>query len=283
MRIRSIKPEFWRSDDVAELDIFTRLLFIGLWSYVDDHGRGRDNAQLIVADLFPLDDPRESFANVRESLAKLLAQGLILRYEVAGRRFLYICTWEKHQRVDKPQPSRFPSPEDASSQVTPSRESFANIRDQFANDPEIVAPGSGSMDQGPEEQGNMDQGDDAGKPATPAKSKNGTRLPDDWKPTSDLIAYVKSECPDVDGRVVTEDFCDYWHSKAGRDSTKTDWGLTYKRWMRTEQTKAMRFKPAGPASRPSTTEQRVNTGADLVNKLRADEGAARQPWLEIAQ
>ena len=33
MRIRSIKPEFWRSDDITALSLEDRLLFIGLWSY----------------------------------------------------------------------------------------------------------------------------------------------------------------------------------------------------------------------------------------------------------
>lgn len=59
MRIRSIKPEFWRSEDIAELSIPTRLLFIGLWSYVDDNGVGRDDDALIMADLFPRDMSRD--------------------------------------------------------------------------------------------------------------------------------------------------------------------------------------------------------------------------------
>lgn len=110
MRIRSIKPEFWRSDDIVALDVFTRLLFIGLWSYVDDHGRGRYNVQLITADLFALDSPHEALANVSRGLQKLAATGLIVLYEVAGKCYFHIATWTKHQRVDHPQPSRFPDP-----------------------------------------------------------------------------------------------------------------------------------------------------------------------------
>ena len=63
MRIRSIKPEFWRSDDIDCLDWPTRLLFIGLWSYVDDNGVGRDRESDIAADLFSGDlsrDPRDT-------------------------------------------------------------------------------------------------------------------------------------------------------------------------------------------------------------------------------
>ena len=69
MRIRSIRPEFWSSEDVASLDWDTRLIFTGLWCYVDDNGVGRDNEKLITADLFPLEeDPRETLARVsRES------------------------------------------------------------------------------------------------------------------------------------------------------------------------------------------------------------------------
>ena len=42
MRIRTVKPEFWRSEDVSRLPVADRLLFIGLWSYVDDNGVGVD-------------------------------------------------------------------------------------------------------------------------------------------------------------------------------------------------------------------------------------------------
>ena len=47
MRIRSIKPDFWRSDDLDRLDWHTRLVYIGLWSYVDDNGVGREKAALL--------------------------------------------------------------------------------------------------------------------------------------------------------------------------------------------------------------------------------------------
>src|SRR5687768_12953988 len=56
MRIRNIKPEFWRSVDVKSLSPEDRLLFIGLWSYVDDNGVGVDDHRQIAADLFPLED-----------------------------------------------------------------------------------------------------------------------------------------------------------------------------------------------------------------------------------
>lgn len=114
MRIRSIKPEFWRSDDITALGIPTRLLFVGLWSYVDDNGVGIDDARRIVADLFALeDDQQEARDMVRDGLATLSRALLITRYSVSGKRFLHITNWEKHQKVDRPNKARYPLPEEA--------------------------------------------------------------------------------------------------------------------------------------------------------------------------
>lgn len=73
MRIRSIKPEYWRSRSISCLSLEDRLLFIGLWSYVDDNGVGLDRLSTITADLFADDlerDPRGAFARVSRGLAK---------------------------------------------------------------------------------------------------------------------------------------------------------------------------------------------------------------------
>ena len=121
MRIRSIKPEFWRSEDVARLTWHDRLLFIGLWSYVDDNGVGRDVPSIIAAELFALDDLRadsvsthggftESSLRTHAGLDTLSRAGLITRYEVDGKRFLHIATWDKHQKINRPSPGRYPLP-----------------------------------------------------------------------------------------------------------------------------------------------------------------------------
>ncbi|BDD81221.1 hypothetical protein TPB0596_09840 [Tsukamurella pulmonis] len=149
MRIRSIKPDFWRSADIAALAIGDRLLFIGLWSYVDDNGVGRDRLALVTADLFAEDlsrDPRETLARVTDGLANLERAGLIERYQVDGEAYLHVRTWKLHQRVDRPGRSRYPLPSahNLTSLATPSRESR-----------EGVAPGGG-------EEGSSGAGEDGG-------------------------------------------------------------------------------------------------------------------------
>jgi hypothetical protein len=66
----------------------------------------------------------------------------------------------------------------------------------------------------------------------PQKPKRGTRLPDDWQPSADLIAKARKQFPSVDLVAETEAFRDYWHAKAGKDATKVDWDLTWTTWMR---------------------------------------------------
>ena len=109
MRIRTIKPEFWRSEDIAALSIEDRLLFIGLWSYVEDNGVGRDEPQLIQCDLYPLDTFTEASVRTHGGLMRLSQQGLITRFEGPdGRRYLQINSWDKHQKINRPSKPRFP-------------------------------------------------------------------------------------------------------------------------------------------------------------------------------
>lgn len=158
MRIRSIKPEFWRSADITGLSLEDRLLFIGLWSYVDDNGVGRDELPVIVADLFAGDmfaDSRETIARVSRGLSNLFSTSLIDRYEVDGKAYLMICKWDKHQRIDKPAKERFPR-SDGTLEV---------VREQFATPSresrDTLAPGTG-------EQGNRGTGDQGtGEQAAP--------------------------------------------------------------------------------------------------------------------
>ena len=150
MRIRSIKPEFWSSEDIAALTWTDRLLFVGLWSYVDDNGVGRDTPRLIAASLFPLEEnPRDTLATVSRGLANLSEAGRIVRYEVDGRDYLEIVNWTKHQRIDKPNKARYPR----------STSENANPRDTLATlsrlSREIPAPGAVELgNRGTGEQGN---------------------------------------------------------------------------------------------------------------------------------
>lgn len=114
MRIRSTKPEFWRSERIASVSWEDRLLLKGLESYVDDNGVGRDDIALIVGDLFQRDlvqDPSGTLRKVQEGLHRLCGAGLLWRYDHEGTPLLFISFWDKAQYVQKPQAGRNPRPD----------------------------------------------------------------------------------------------------------------------------------------------------------------------------
>jgi len=177
MRIRTIKPEFWRSDDIAVLPRELRLLFIGLWSYVDDNGVGLDDYRQIAADLFALEeDPKEARDWVREGLATLSRALLVARYEVGGRSLLFIPTWDRHQKIDRPSKERYPRPPDdwippTSGDDGPGRH-LATVSRQSR---EELAPGTG-------EQGNRGTGETSSAAAVPAPKRDPEpRFDEFWK------------------------------------------------------------------------------------------------------
>jgi hypothetical protein len=106
-RIRSIKPDFWTSEQVLECSPIARLLFIGIWNFADDAGRLPFSPKSIKAQVFPADD--FTIDNVRGMLNELSANGLILIYSVDDKEYLEVTGWH-HQRIDKPQPARYPAP-----------------------------------------------------------------------------------------------------------------------------------------------------------------------------
>jgi hypothetical protein len=107
-RIRSIKPSFFRSEDVSALPLRARLTWIGLWTHCDDQGRAKDNSRLIKGDVWPLDNI--NLREIEEDLETLATHGRIVRYEVDGKRYLEIVNWHVHQAISKPTPSRIPAP-----------------------------------------------------------------------------------------------------------------------------------------------------------------------------
>ncbi|WLQ67586.1 hypothetical protein [Streptomyces glycanivorans] len=108
-RIRTIKPEAFTSESLAEVSVEAERTFFGLLTQADDHGRHRDNAAIIAGLLWPLRAEHTS-VHVEDDLQQLANAGLVCRYTGCdGRRYLHIVTWSEHQKIDKPSQSRLPS------------------------------------------------------------------------------------------------------------------------------------------------------------------------------
>lgn len=107
-RIRSIKPDFFKSEDVSALPLRARLTWIGLWTQCDDHGRYKDSARVIKGDVWSLDDV--SLHDIEADLRALAAADRIIRYEVDGKRYLVVVNWHMHQAINRPSRPKYPAP-----------------------------------------------------------------------------------------------------------------------------------------------------------------------------
>lgn len=107
-RIRSIKPEFFTSESIGALSLHARLTFAGLWTYVDDRGRAKDNPRVIRGALWPNDEETVSSADVADFISELVKHDMVCRYAVGGRDYLHVINMRKHQAINKPSASKLP-------------------------------------------------------------------------------------------------------------------------------------------------------------------------------
>lgn len=70
--------------------------------------------------------------------------------------------------------------------------------------------------------------------ATPitSRSPTGSRLPSDWQPSTDLVAWALENGNGIDVAREAEKFRDFWTAKAGKDGRKLDWPATWRNWIR---------------------------------------------------
>lgn len=103
-RIRTIKPEFWRDEDLSKVGAEAALLAIGLLNHADDEGYFSANPKLIEADVFPL---RELSGSVPVMLEELRSIGYIKVFLGSdGKRYGQVVNFEKHQVINKKSPSK---------------------------------------------------------------------------------------------------------------------------------------------------------------------------------
>lgn len=101
-RIRTIKPEFWTSEQVTECSLSARLLFIGMWNFADDGGNLAASVKTAKMQIFPADN-----IDIAPLVHELLSVGLLVEYHVNGRNYWHITGW-KHQQINRPSPLKHP-------------------------------------------------------------------------------------------------------------------------------------------------------------------------------
>ncbi len=158
-RIRQIKPQFFVDEDVAKLSPLARLMFIGLWTIADKHGRLEDKPRTIKVVTLPFDE-----CDAEVLLGELVGAAMVIRYEVAGKKCIQIKSFEKHQKPHPKEPSS-DLPEQAVKKHGEPRRNTARTGNPGTSsaDSGVLVLGSGGSDSG----GSLEPPASKPNPATP--------------------------------------------------------------------------------------------------------------------
>jgi len=94
-RIRTIKPEFFTSEDIVALTPLARVFYIALWCEADREGRFDWKPGTLKMRYLGGDD-----CDVNEVAKELFDAGLVVLYEVDGKRYAEIPTFKLHQVIN---------------------------------------------------------------------------------------------------------------------------------------------------------------------------------------
>lgn len=299
-RIRTIKPDFFRDEDLQDVEAahpgkYTMLVFAGLWGHCDKAGRFRWLPRTLKLDILPFLQ-----FDMDETLGILQEAGFVRRYEVGGKVYGVIPTFAQHQRIggkEAQEPERFPAPPseekqkrarksketpeaqsgssgEATGKQPPAQEEEGNgERERKGREVAATAPPSASPEPEVQKVQNVSR-ETIELPADPLKAddelvddappttvaRRGTRLPVDWMPSAEDIAFCRTHRSDLDPSRVADEFRDWWIAKAGSGGVKLDWHATWRTWVRRQN--AVKI----PAFR-----SRDDDRAETIRQLRAGE------------
>lgn len=216
-RIRTIKPEFWRDEDLSSISAEAALLAIGLLNYADDEGYFSANIKLIECDVFPL---RNLSSTVPVLLQELSGIGYIRLFDGSdNKQYGQVANFVKHQVISKPRPSKI--------------KGLDAFRDNSGNGtgtlPEDSGNGTGTLQVGKERKGKEKEWN-GGEAAADTEFK----ITLEWKPSKDaheLIKIARGKLPTDDTmRAHLANFVGYWRTRD--DARRQDqWDHSFSDWV----------------------------------------------------
>lgn len=238
-RSRNIKPGFFLNEDLVELPFSTRLLFIGLWTIADREGRLDDRPKKIKMAIFPADD-----VDVEKGLSELHGAGMVLRYVVDNEHYIQICNFTKHQNPHvNEQDSTIPAPDLHCACTVPATPLTSSLI------PDSPLPIT-----------------DAIAPAPKVGRNKGSRCPDNFVVTDQMVEWFNKKGFTFQESIETEKFINHWTSKTGQSAIKSDWTAAWRNWM----LNAQEYKGGFPTNgkRPKTLSEEEQAARDAVTRGR---------------
>lgn len=152
-RIRTLKPDFFTSPDVAQVDFPVRIFYQALWCWADDFGIGETNINGLLGFAFP-DSDGFTAQDVRRFCADCARHFGTVFYTVRGRHYYAVETWDKHQKLERRTDRRkHPTPDDP--HATPDQRIY-DCADFAPNMPSRNCAESGKKDAGNRNRGIQD-------------------------------------------------------------------------------------------------------------------------------
>lgn len=244
-RIRTVKPELFKNEELAELPATARLLFIGLFCLADKEGRLEDRPKRIKAELFPYDS-----VDAHDLLSRLQSAGFIRRYEVGELKVIQVVNFTKHQVIR------------GSEALSESHYPPIGNHEETTRTSQGLQEGKGKEGKGKEREADE-------PPAPPGEKKERFVKPGEGV----LTDFFENEChlDHFTAQGQTAKFFNYYDSngwRVGRNPMK-DWKATARNWAN----RMNDFKPShnGTHQQPPVIGNRKSAGAHKLVGILKDE------------
>ncbi|GGY87800.1 hypothetical protein [Shewanella fodinae] len=247
-RIRTVKPDLFRHEDLYEAEVETelplRLAFIGLFTCCDREGRFVWKPRQLKLDVLPWDNT--DFSRVLDAL---MTRGFIRKYSVGGVNYGCIPSFTRHQVVNnREKASDIPEPPEYIEELPANTDSIAldNDEDSRVNHASTTRHGNYSGEgngKGREKEGNKGSCAELKNSPPPTEEKTVIVLPLTAKdgeyhvPESDLKKY--RECfPALDVMQELRQMLAWLDANPTNRKTRTGIKSFITRWLSKSQNKA---------------------------------------------
>lgn len=106
--IRTHKPGYYTHEGIAEMSIWARYAWMGIWNHSDKFGRFPWRSKLLKSKIYPYDD-----VDFEAILQELVNHGFIRKYTVDGQDYGLSLSWKRHQGLgtrEKASEACYPAP-----------------------------------------------------------------------------------------------------------------------------------------------------------------------------
>lgn len=246
---RILKESICYSDDLDRLTAFEETVFYRLMVRVDDYGRLDARPAFLRSQLFTTrTDITE--AQLRDAADRLAEVGLIAYYTVADRLYLYICNWQKHQRLRCTREKYPPPPGEAGTADSTPQQGDA-LPDAQPDAPVFSQPAAicGKLPQTAATGGEWPQADETGGKLPQMAARAGAESESESQSESEVesgndtqggarrfipptVKQVADYCRQRNNGIIARRFVDFYASKGWRIGTSpmVDWRAAVRRW-----------------------------------------------------